>query len=222
MYGQMLHTKLKFTDQMADYFNQAFNMAAKDKDFFDSADFESVKGDDSEFLSIIEDIGDLSLENTQINEEKENDAISRDEFTEYHSKVLEMFKETQDELKEEFEIKEGSQHPLLARIGEALVQKHDQVTSDFMRRQFLMGLQGKKNPRKGHMVKSSTLTPDAIGQFILHRKTHDNKTIEQEASSLETLTGARKQTPELKNALNKVHIHQATTMGSPKEPNQLM
>ena len=137
MYGQMLHTKLKFTDLMEEYFNQAFKLVAKDKDFFNFDDYKSIKEEESDFLSIIEDIGDLSLENTQINEEKESDAISRDEFTEYHSKVLEMFKETQDELKREFEIEPN---PLLARIGDALVQKHSDVTSDFMRRQFLMGL----------------------------------------------------------------------------------
>ena len=53
-----------------------------------------------------------------MNEEKKDDSVTRAEFEEYHARVLELFTETQDELKKKFDIK--SENVLLAKIGAAL------------------------------------------------------------------------------------------------------
>ena len=88
MYGQMLHTKLKFTDQMREYFTQQFTVMAGDMTYFTYEHYKAIKAEEPEFLSIIEDTGDLSLENANINEKHGDHSISRAEFDEYHAAVL--------------------------------------------------------------------------------------------------------------------------------------
>lgn len=66
---------------------------AKDPTYFTYDDYKVIKEKDPEFLSIIEDIGDLSLENTHLNQEKSDNSIPRAEFDEYHASVLAMFEE---------------------------------------------------------------------------------------------------------------------------------
>ena len=103
---------------MKEYFTSQYNLLAGEKDFFTFEDFKNIKQKDPDFLSIIEDIGDMSLENTLINEKKQDDSVTRAEFEEYHGKVLELFEETQDELKKKFELKPDN--PLIIKIGQAL------------------------------------------------------------------------------------------------------
>ena len=50
------------------------------KQFCTYEDYKTVKEADPEFLSIIEDIGDMSLSNTLINEKKGDDTISHAEL----------------------------------------------------------------------------------------------------------------------------------------------
>ena len=102
----MLHTKLKFTEQMRDYFTQQFVEMAGDVTYFTYENYKVIKEHDPDFLSIIEDIGDLSLENTHINQQQGDTSIPRAEFDEYHASVLALFEETQEELKKEFDLKE--------------------------------------------------------------------------------------------------------------------
>lgn len=138
MYGQMLHTKLKFSEQMREHFSQQFAALAAGRNYFTYEDYKAIKEEDPDFLSIIEDIGDLSLENANINEKHGDHSISRAEFDEYHAAVLQMFEETQEELKREFNLKE--QNALLAKIGEALKRRHTQATGNWLKEQLLVGL----------------------------------------------------------------------------------
>ena len=87
-------------------------------------DYTRVKEADPEFLSVIEDIGDMSLSNTLINKKKEDQGISQEEFSAYHNSVLQLFDDTREEIKKEFDIE---QNPLIAKISQALKQKHTQV-----------------------------------------------------------------------------------------------
>ena len=95
---------MKFTDQMQQYFNQNFESMAQGKQFCTFEDYKAVKEADPEFLSIIEDIGDMSLSNTLINEKKGDETISHAELAQYHESVLQMFEETRDEIRKAFDI----------------------------------------------------------------------------------------------------------------------
>ena len=52
---------------MQQYFTQSFQEMAAGKEYCTYDDYKAVKEADPEFLSIIEDIGDMSLSNTLIN-----------------------------------------------------------------------------------------------------------------------------------------------------------
>ena len=84
----MLHTKLKFSEQMGEYFTQQFTAVAGDMSYFTYEHYKAIKEQDPDFLSIIEDTGDLSLENANINEQHGDRSIPRAEFDEYHASVL--------------------------------------------------------------------------------------------------------------------------------------
>ena len=73
----MLHTKLKFTEQMNEYFSQQFIEMAGDTVHFTYENYKVIKEEDPEFLSIIEDIEELSLDNAKINEKHGEQTFTR-------------------------------------------------------------------------------------------------------------------------------------------------
>ena len=46
-------------------------------------DYKTVKEADPDFLSIIEDIGDMSLSNSMINKKKDDEVITHADFAQY-------------------------------------------------------------------------------------------------------------------------------------------
>ena len=194
MYGQILHAKLKFTEQMREHFSQQFAAMAGERGYFTYDDYKAIKEEEPEFLSIIEDIGDLSLENANINEKHGDHSISRAEFDEYHAAVLGMFEETQEELKREFNVKE--QNALLAKIGEALKVRHTQATGNWLKEQFLVGLtrktMGGEKPKLATTRRRQSLDrfkPEDLGLFLLTKKTS------QVGSMYATIEPGRASTP---------------------------